>query len=65
MMRLIFALFLLLAVLQENPKDEKAFHCKIVSLIQLGKFDDVVVSLKKNPDMAEWDQFLANQLIIF
>ena len=39
-------------VIQEAPEDEKAFHCKIVCLIQLGKFDEALGALRKNAKLS-------------
>ncbi|ELU13722.1 hypothetical protein CAPTEDRAFT_98316 [Capitella teleta] len=36
----------------DNPADDRAFHCKIVSFIQLGKFDDALLTMKKNQELA-------------
>ncbi|XP_022250049.1 signal recognition particle subunit SRP72-like [Limulus polyphemus] len=39
--------------LQENPDDAKAFHCKIVCLIHLSKFDIAIKTIEKNSKLSE------------
>lgn len=39
--------------LPEGREDAKAFHCKIVCLLQLGKFEDVLKHIGQNPKFAE------------
>ena len=41
-------------VLQEAREDEKAFHCKIVCLLQLGRFDEALNHIHKNIKIAEY-----------
>lgn len=37
------------SVIKLYPKEVKAFKCKLVALIQLGKYDDALTLLKKTP----------------
>jgi len=39
-------------VLHHYPDESKAFHCKIVSLIQLDKFQDALQAINKQPKLA-------------
>jgi signal recognition particle subunit SRP72 len=39
-------------ILQDAPEDEKAFHCKMVCLVQLGKFDEALGAMRKNPKLS-------------
>ena len=41
------------SVLQAKLDDVQAFHCKIVCLIQLTKFQDALKHMAQNPAMAE------------
>ncbi len=45
--------FAAVSVLQEARDDEKAFHCKIVCLIQLDKFDEALTAICKNSKLSE------------
>jgi len=38
-------------VLHFAREDEKAFHCKVVCLIQLSQFDEALKLLKNNPKL--------------
>lgn len=35
-----------------EPQEQRAFHCKIVCLIQLEKFEEAFQQMKKNPNLA-------------
>ncbi|XP_064630339.1 signal recognition particle subunit SRP72-like [Lineus longissimus] len=39
-------------ILQEVHDDEEAFHCKIVCLIHLNRFEDVLTQIRKNPKIS-------------
>ncbi|XP_034235450.1 signal recognition particle subunit SRP72 [Thrips palmi] len=39
-------------ILSSQADEEKAFHCKIVSLIQLSKFNDALGFISKNPKLS-------------
>ena len=41
--------FLLFIVLQENPDDKEAFHCKVVSLIHQSFFREAVDVINSAP----------------
>ena len=43
------------SVLQEVADDEKAFHCKVVCLIQLGRFDEALTAIHKNSNISRFD----------
>ena len=45
-------LFVVISVLHEAPDEEKAYQCKVVALIQLGRFDEALSVLRKNPALA-------------
>ena len=42
-------------VLTEIPDDEKVFQCKIVCMLQLGKYEDILITIKKNPKFVRWE----------
>lgn len=40
------------SVLHHHPEEAKAFHCKIVSLIQLDKFSEALQAINKQPKLS-------------
>merc|ERR1712029_612188 len=46
-------------ILNSCPKDETAFHCKMVNLLQLGKFKEALLQMDTQAALAEMadDQF--------
>ena len=40
-------------ILNSCPKDETAFHCKMVNLLQLGKFKDALLQMETQAALAE------------
>ncbi|CAH1782975.1 unnamed protein product [Owenia fusiformis] len=40
-------------ILQELPRDETAFHCRIVCMIQLGRFDGALKAMYKESKLSE------------
>lgn len=39
-------------VLHMEPQEQLAFHCKIVCLVQLGKFEEALQQMRKHPNLS-------------
>ncbi|GLV46334.1 Signal recognition particle 72 [Carabus blaptoides fortunei] len=39
-------------ILHTSPKEASAFHCKVVCLIQVTKFDEALQNINKNPELS-------------
>ena len=55
---------LYLPVINETPDDLTAFQCKVVCLVHLGRFEDVLTAVKKNSKFSGYALFLSHISIL-